>query len=60
MSNRLTRIYTRTGDKGTTGLANGSRVAKTHPRIEALGDIDELNALMGLLLSQLPAEDELH
>lgn len=59
MSNRLTRIYTRSGDKGTTGLANGSRVAKYHPRIEVLGDVDELNCLLGCLLASLPADDAL-
>lgn len=51
MGNRLTRIFTRTGDKGGTGLGNGSRVDKNHPRIEAIGDIDELNSVLGLLLS---------
>lgn len=57
MSNRLTRIYTRGGDKGTTALANGNRVAKYHPRIEALGDVDELNCLLGCLLTELATED---
>ncbi len=47
-SDRLSRITTRTGDAGTTGLADGSRVAKTHPRIQALGDVDELNACVGV------------
>jgi cob(I)alamin adenosyltransferase len=58
---RLTKIYTRTGDKGTTGLADGSRVAKDHPRIEAIGTVDELNSSIGLLRSRsLPEElDEL-
>ncbi len=51
MGNRLTRIYTRTGDKGSTGLGDGSRVDKDHPRIEAIGDIDEMNSVLGLLLS---------
>lgn len=46
---RLTRIYTRSGDDGTTGLADGSRLAKEHPRIDAIGDVDELNSLLGLL-----------
>lgn len=59
MSNRLTRLYTRRGDKGTTGLANGSRVAKNHPRIEALGDVDELNCLLGLLAAELSSGDSL-
>jgi cob(I)alamin adenosyltransferase len=52
MANRLTRIYTRTGDDGTTGLAYGSRVAKDHARIEALGAVDELNSTIGLLLCE--------
>ncbi|MBR9882754.1 MAG: cob(I)yrinic acid a,c-diamide adenosyltransferase [Oceanospirillales bacterium] len=59
MGNRLTRLYTRKGDKGTTGLANGSRVAKTHPRIEALGEVDELNCLIGLLIADLSEGDSL-
>lgn len=51
MANRLTRIYTRSGDDGSTGLADGSRVPKTDARIEAIGTIDELNANIGLLRS---------
>lgn len=49
MGNRLSKIYTRTGDDGTTGLGDGSRIKKTHPRVEAMGDIDELNSLIGML-----------
>lgn len=45
---KLTRIYTRTGDTGETGLGDGSRVAKTDPRVAAYGTVDELNALLGL------------
>jgi len=45
---RITRVYTRTGDKGTTGLADGSRVAKTSLRLESYGTVDELNAVLGL------------
>ncbi len=57
MGNRLSRIFTRTGDKGATGLGDGSRVDKDHPRIEAIGDIDELNSVLGLLLShELPKD----
>ena len=48
---RLTRIYTRTGDKGTTMLGSGKRVRKDHPRIEACGDVDELNAVLGLVVA---------
>jgi cob(I)alamin adenosyltransferase len=47
----LTRIYTRLGDGGETHLGDMSRVPKTHPRIEAYGAIDELNALVGLALT---------
>ena len=52
MGNRLSKIYTRTGDGGTTGLANGSRVAKDAPRIEAIGAVDELNSALGVLLAE--------
>jgi len=52
MGNRLSRIYTRTGDGGTTGLADGSRVAKDVPRIEAIGAVDELNSMIGVLLAE--------
>jgi len=49
---RLSKIYTRTGDGGDTGLARGERVPKDHPRIEAIGVIDELNSHIGVLLSE--------
>ena len=52
MGKRLTRIYTRTGDDGTTGLADGSRVAKDGSRIAAIGDVDELNSALGVLLCE--------
>lgn len=51
MGHRLTKIYTRTGDDGTTGLGDGSRIRKDSARVEAFGDIDELNSLVGLLLT---------
>lgn len=51
MGNRLSKIVTKTGDGGTTGLGDGSRVPKTHARIEAIGDIDELNCVIGLILA---------
>jgi cob(I)alamin adenosyltransferase len=54
---RLTRIYTKTGDTGMTSLGSGRRVRKDHPRIEACGDVDELNATLGLAIaSGLAAE----
>ncbi|MDH3219993.1 MAG: cob(I)yrinic acid a,c-diamide adenosyltransferase [Gammaproteobacteria bacterium] len=53
MGNRLTKVYTRTGDHGTTGLADGSRVAKNDPRVVCMGEVDELNACIGVALSQL-------
>src|SRR5574340_742275 len=49
---RLSKITTRTGDDGSTGLADGSRLAKDHPRIEAIGAVDELNSQLGLLLAE--------
>lgn len=57
MGNRLTKICTRTGDNGTTGLGDGSRTDKDDPRIEAIGAIDELNSTLGLLLSHELTED---
>ena len=51
MGNRLSKIYTRTGDDGTTGLGDGSRVAKDSPRVEAYGTVDELNSCIGVLLA---------
>jgi cob(I)alamin adenosyltransferase len=51
---RISRVVTRTGDGGDTGLADGRRVRKSHARIEALGSVDELNAHLGLLGAQLP------
>lgn len=52
------RIYTRTGDKGTTSLVGGARVPKTHVRLEAYGTVDELNAQLGLLDTYLTEEDD--
>jgi cob(I)alamin adenosyltransferase len=55
MGNRLSKIYTRTGDDGTTGLGDGSRVDKDSPRVAAYGTVDELNSAVGLVLaSDLP------
>ncbi len=57
MGNRLTQISTRTGDDGSTGLGDGSRVPKDHLRIQAIGDVDELNSHLGVLLAEpLPPE----
>ena len=55
MGNRLSKIYTRTGDDGTTGLGDGTRVAKDSARVAAYGTVDEANSTIGLLLaSNLP------
>lgn len=51
MGNRLSKIYTRTGDKGTTGLGDGSRVDKDDLRVETFGTVDELNSMVGLILA---------
>jgi cob(I)alamin adenosyltransferase len=57
MGKRLTRIATRTGDDGTTGLANGARVPKSDRRVAAMGDLDELNSQLGVLLAE-PLPDD--
>ena len=54
MAHRLSKITTRTGDRGETGLGDGSRVAKSSPRVRALGDVDELNSAIGLLVAEQP------
>jgi cob(I)alamin adenosyltransferase len=58
VGNRLSKIYTRTGDDGTTGLGDGQRVPKDHPRVEAYGAVDELNSTIGVLLAfrELPQQ----
>ena len=57
MANRLSTITTRTGDDGTTGLGDGSRVPKDHLRVQAMGDVDELNSGLGVLLAEpLPGD----
>lgn len=53
MGNRLSKIYTRTGDDGTTGLGDGSRTAKDSRRVEAFGTVDELNSVIGVLIAAL-------
>ena len=52
MANRLSQIATRTGDDGTTGLGDGTRVPKDHLRVAAMGDVDELNSTLGVLLAE--------
>ena len=59
MGNRLSKIYTRTGDDGSTGLADGNRIAKNAQRVEAMGTADELNCHIGLLIETLDSDDEL-
>ena len=57
MGNRLSKIYTRTGDDGSTGLGDGSRVAKDSLRVEAYGTVDEANSCIGLVLASEVPED---
>ena len=56
MGFRLSKIYTRTGDKGETGLGDGRRVPKDHPRVEAIGEVDTLNSQLGVLLAGLAGQ----
>ena len=57
MANRLSKIVTRTGDDGSTGLSSGERIAKDQPRVAAMGDVDELNSNIGVLLCEdMPGE----
>ncbi len=57
MGFRLSKLYTRTGDTGQTGLADGRRIEKDHPRIEAMGSVDELNSSLGVLIADLQMQD---
>ena len=58
MGNRLSAIATRTGDSGTTGLGDGSRVSKADARVAAMGEVDELNSAVGMLIALgLPRDD---
>lgn len=57
MGYRLSKIYTRTGDDGSTGLADGSRVAKSSERMDVIGTVDELNCQLGLLITTLAEDD---
>ncbi|MEO6799947.1 MAG: cob(I)yrinic acid a,c-diamide adenosyltransferase [Rhodanobacter sp.] len=58
MGNRLSKIYTRTGDDGSTGLGDGSRVGKDSPRVNAYGTVDELNSTIGMVLAADGVSDE--
>lgn len=58
MGNRLSKISTKTGDKGETGLGDGSRISKTSTRIQVIGEVDEVNSWVGVLAAELDAEDE--
>ena len=57
MGNRLSKLYTRTGDDGTSGLSGGTRVPKNHPRMHAMGSVDELNSIIGLMICKLEDQD---
>lgn len=57
MGNRLSKLYTRTGDDGTSGLSGGARIAKNHPRMQAMGAVDEVNSAIGLMICKLPEGD---
>ncbi len=54
---KITKVYTRTGDSGKTGLVGGKRLPKDHPRIEAFGSVDELNSVIGIALSYLAQKE---
>ncbi len=53
MGNRLSKLYTRTGDDGTSGLSGGQRIAKNHERMNAMGTVDELNSTIGMMIAKL-------
>ena len=55
---KITKVYTRRGDKGMTDLVGGVRIAKTHPRLEAYGTVDELSAHIGMLIAMITDEEE--
>jgi cob(I)alamin adenosyltransferase len=59
VGHRLSKIYTRTGDDGTTGLANGERVDKCDARVEAFGSVDETNSVIGLILAETDVPNEI-
>jgi len=57
MGNRLSKLYTRTGDDGSSGLSDGTRLAKDHQRMHAMGSVDELNSVIGLMICKLEDAD---
>ena len=59
MGYRLSKIYTRTGDTGTTGMADGSRLAKDSLRMHAIGDVDELNSMIGVVINKSLSADDI-
>lgn len=59
MGKRLSKIYTRTGDRGDTGLGDGSRISKDHARVVAMGNVDELNSFIGLCIEELKGYEAL-
>ena len=59
MKHRISRVTTRSGDTGTSGLADGSRLPKSDRRFDAIGDVDELNSVLGVLITHLPPGGEL-
>ena len=60
MGHRISKVYTGTGDDGQSGLADGSRLPKSHPRFEAMGALDQLNSQLGMLLASLQQETKTH
>lgn len=59
MKHRISRVTTRSGDKGSTSLADGTRLAKSDPRLDAIGTVDELNSVLGVLITHLAADSSL-
>jgi len=57
MGNRLSKLYTKTGDDGTSGLSDGARIPKNHARMNAMGSVDELNSFIGLMICKLEDQD---
>ncbi|MBT8114824.1 MAG: cob(I)yrinic acid a,c-diamide adenosyltransferase [Arenicella sp.] len=57
MGNRLSKLYTKTGDDGTSGLSDGDRIPKNHARMNAMGSVDELNSVIGLMICKLNDAD---